>query len=107
MGIEGSVVLKVGINAKGEVVQVRVIGKAGHGFDEAARDALRQFKFSPARTSDGQAVDVQLHLYVRVRHVALTPRRRTRAGWRCQEASTCVGDPPASSGLTRSRRGVL
>ncbi|HET6148468.1 MAG TPA: TonB family protein [Polyangia bacterium] len=60
MGIEGKVVLKVGINAKGDVVQVRVIGKAGNGFDEAARNALRQFKFSPARTSDGQAVDYSL-----------------------------------------------
>jgi len=60
MGIEGKVVLKVGINAKGEVVQVRVIGKAGNGFDEAARNALRQFRFSPARTSDGQAVDYSL-----------------------------------------------
>ena len=58
MGIEGRVVLKVGLNAKGEVVQVKVISKAGHGFDEAARDALRQF--SPARTSDGQAVDYSL-----------------------------------------------
>lgn len=60
MGIEGKVVLKVGLNAKGEVVQVRVIGKAGNGFDEAARDALRQFKFSPARTSDGQAVEYSM-----------------------------------------------
>jgi protein TonB len=60
MGIEGKVVLKVGINAQGDVVQVRVIGKAGNGFDEAARNALRQFKFSPARTSDGQAVDYSL-----------------------------------------------
>ena len=60
MGIEGKVVLKVGINARGEVVQVRVIGKAGNGFDEAARNALRQFKFSPARTSDGQAVDYSM-----------------------------------------------
>jgi protein TonB len=60
MGLEGKVVLKVGIDAKGNVVQVRVISKAGNGFDEAARNALRQFKFSPARTSDGQAVDYSL-----------------------------------------------
>jgi protein TonB len=60
MGIEGRVVLKVSINASGDVVQVRVISKAGNGFDEAARNALRQFKFSPARTSDGQAVDYSL-----------------------------------------------
>jgi protein TonB len=60
MGIEGKVILKVSLDSKGSVVQVRIVGRAGHGFDEAARDALRQFKFSPARTSDGQAVDYSL-----------------------------------------------
>lgn len=60
MGIEGKVVLKISLDSSGNVVQVRVIAKAGHGFDEAARDALRQAKFSPARTSDGQAVDYSL-----------------------------------------------
>lgn len=56
MGIEGKVDLKVSIDENGEVQQVKVIGRAGHGFDEAARDALHRFKFSPARTSDGKAV---------------------------------------------------
>jgi protein TonB len=60
MGFEGKVVLKVSLDSKGNVVQVKIIGRAGHGLDEAARDALRQFKFSPARTSDGQAVDYSL-----------------------------------------------
>jgi protein TonB len=60
MGIEGKVDLKVGIDENGDVRQVKVIGKAGHGFDEAARDALRRFKFSPARTSDGKAVAVNI-----------------------------------------------
>jgi protein TonB len=60
MGIEGKVVLKVSLDSKGNVVQVRIISRVGHGLDEAARDALRQFKFSPARTSDGQAVDYSL-----------------------------------------------
>jgi TonB family protein len=57
MGIEGKVELKVSIDENGDVRQVKIIGRpAGYGFDEAARDALRQFKFSPARTSDGKAV---------------------------------------------------
>jgi len=56
MGVEGKVALKVGIDENGDVRQVRVISKAGYGFDEAARDAMRRFKFSPARTSDGKAV---------------------------------------------------
>jgi protein TonB len=60
MGLEGKVDLRVGIDENGEVRQVKVIGKAGHGFDEAARDALRRFKFSPARTSDGKAVAVNI-----------------------------------------------
>ena len=60
MGIEGKVDLRVGIDENGEVRQVKVIGKAGHGFDEAARDALRRFKFSPARTSDGKPVAVNI-----------------------------------------------
>jgi protein TonB len=60
MGIEGTVELKVDLDENGAVVRVRVIGRAGHGFDEAARDALRRFKFSPARTSDGKAVKYSL-----------------------------------------------
>ena len=60
MGIEGKVDLRVGIDENGEVRQVKIVGKAGHGFDEAARDALRRFRFSPARTSDGKAVAVNI-----------------------------------------------
>ena len=56
LGIEGVVKLSVGIDATGHVVQVRVISKAGHGFDEAATKAMRRFRFSPARTNDGRAV---------------------------------------------------
>jgi periplasmic protein TonB len=60
MGFEGKVTLKVDIDENGEIRGVKVIGKAGHGFDEAARDAMRRFKFSPARGSDGRAVAVSI-----------------------------------------------
>jgi protein TonB len=56
LGIEGKVKLSVGIDPKGSVVEVRVIERAGHGFDEAAARAMRKFRFSPALTSDGRAV---------------------------------------------------
>jgi periplasmic protein TonB len=56
MGMEGTVRLKLGIDEKGNVVSVRVIERAGHEFDEAAAKALKQFKFTPARASDGRAV---------------------------------------------------
>ena len=48
LGIEG-VVVKLSIDEKGRVVQVEGVERAGHGFDEAAREALRQVKFTPAR----------------------------------------------------------
>jgi vitamin B12 transporter len=56
MGIEGKVVAKLYIDETGAVRRVTIIEKAGHGFDEAAREALKKFKFSPPRTSDGKAV---------------------------------------------------
>jgi protein TonB len=56
LGIEGAVRIKVGIDEKGNVVQVKVIERAGHGFDEAAAKAMKAAKFKPAMTSDGRAV---------------------------------------------------
>jgi protein TonB len=57
MGIEGKVVLRVGLDRRGAIRSVRVIKKAGYGFDEVATAAMWKFKFSPARTRDGTAVD--------------------------------------------------
>jgi protein TonB len=55
MGIEGVVVATLYIDENGDVRRVKITEKAGHGFDELARDALKKFKFSPGRTSDGKA----------------------------------------------------
>jgi len=60
LGLEGAVTLSVGINEKGAVVEVRVLKRAGHKFDEAAVRALREFRFAPARTSDGRAVPTRI-----------------------------------------------
>ena len=60
MGIEGYVDAKLLISEKGDVIEVKIIKTAGHGFDEAARAALKKFKFSPARTSDGKAVPTNI-----------------------------------------------
>jgi protein TonB len=56
MGIEGVVVLKVGIDETGKVVQVKVIERAGHGFDEAASKAMWKAKFKAARGNDGRSL---------------------------------------------------
>ncbi len=60
MGIEGQVLLRVGIDRRGKIRSVKVIKKAGYGFDEAAEKALWQFRFTPARTQDGRPVDRQI-----------------------------------------------
>ena len=54
-GIEGQVVLRLRIGAEGQVVEARVLESAGHGFDEAALAAVRQFSFEPG-TLDGAPV---------------------------------------------------
>ena len=45
----GAVGLEVIIDKDGKVVDARVTAPAGHGFDEAALVAVRQFVFAPAR----------------------------------------------------------
>jgi TonB family protein len=57
LGLEGQVVMRVGIDRHGVVRSVRVVKKAGYGFDEAASQSIRRYKFSPARTNDGRPVD--------------------------------------------------
>jgi TonB family protein len=63
MGIEGVVKLKIGIDENGNIVRVKVLTVAGHGFDEAASKALWRAKFKPAVSSDGRAVPSNL-MYV-------------------------------------------
>lgn len=48
MGREGKVVLSLLIDESGRLIEARVIEKAGHGFDEAALEAVRLSKFKPA-----------------------------------------------------------
>jgi protein TonB len=56
LGIEGVVQLRIGIDQTGKVVQVKVLVRAGHGFDEAAAKAVRESRWEPALTSEGKAV---------------------------------------------------
>jgi TonB family protein len=56
-GLEGLVVLKVVIDERGRVGDVEVMRSVGHGFDEAAVAAVRQWKFRPA-TRNGKPIKV-------------------------------------------------
>jgi TonB family protein len=62
--LEGEVVLLVEIDETGAVMNAEVISSAGHGFDEAAAAAVRQFRFSPAEI-DGLPAAVQIEYVYR------------------------------------------
>ncbi|WP_084503040.1 energy transducer TonB [Desulfatirhabdium butyrativorans] len=48
-GLEGTVVLLLMLDKNGRIVDIEVISGAGHGFDEAAIEAVRDSTFSPAQ----------------------------------------------------------
>jgi protein TonB len=48
MGREGTVVLRVAINEKGNLTDVDVVQSGGYGFDEEAVRAIRDSTFKPA-----------------------------------------------------------
>jgi vitamin B12 transporter len=62
-GREGSVVLKLAIDAAGSVVDASVERAAGDGFDEAARAAALRFRFSPARRAGEPVASRILYRY--------------------------------------------
>ena len=50
-GLQGEVVLQLDLDPEGRVRSVQVVVPAGHGFDEAAVEAARQFVFTPAEVN--------------------------------------------------------
>jgi protein TonB len=57
MGIEGKVLVRIGIDRRGTIKSVRVLQKAGYGMDEEAVKAAWQGKYRPARGVDDKPVD--------------------------------------------------
>ncbi|MGC3999187.1 MAG: TonB family protein [Anaeromyxobacter sp.] len=47
-GLEGDVRLELLVNAQGSVEQLRIVQRAGHGFDEVAETLRTTFRFQPA-----------------------------------------------------------
>lgn len=58
-GVEGDVRLELIVADAGTVENARVVRGIGHGLDEAALQAVRQFRFAPA-TKDGHPVHVRM-----------------------------------------------
>jgi peptide/nickel transport system substrate-binding protein len=59
LGAKGRVFLRVLINREGEVSKVVVLRSSGYDFlDEAAKEAVRKYKFIPAKDKDGNPIEV-------------------------------------------------
>jgi protein TonB len=58
-GVEANVKLELVVSPAGKVEDVRVLRRAGHGLDEAAIGAARDFQFAPA-IKNGHAVRVRM-----------------------------------------------
>lgn len=63
---QGTVVLWLVVDANGRPQQIRVQRALGMGLDEKAIEAVKQWKFDPAR-KDGQAVPVMIYVEVNFR----------------------------------------
>jgi TonB family protein len=62
-GLEGDVVLEIVVRDDGSVGDVKILKGLGAGLDRRAVDAVRQWRFSPARRH-GAAVDVMVEVAV-------------------------------------------
>ncbi|WNZ63135.1 energy transducer TonB [Myxococcus sp. MxC21-1] len=79
--LEGTVVMWVDISETGAVSNVEVSQPAGHGFDEAAVEAVRQFQFEPAEV-DGVPAPVRIeYAYQFVFRPPPPPEGRTPPPW--------------------------
>jgi periplasmic protein TonB len=63
LGVEGDVVLEIVVRADGSVGQISLVHRLGSGLDQRAVDAVRQWRFSPARRH-GTPVDVLVEVAV-------------------------------------------
>lgn len=62
-GVEGDVVLEIVVRRDGSVGDVKVLRRLGAGLDQKAIDAVRQWRFSPARRL-GAPIDVVVEVAV-------------------------------------------
>ena len=62
-GTEGDVVLEIVVRSDGNVGDVKLLRSLGSGLDQKAIEAVRQWKFSPARRM-GAPVDVVVEVSV-------------------------------------------
>ena len=76
--IEGAVILQVGIDAKGNVINVKLLKGAHKNLDQAAVEALSQWKYQPVK-KDGEPVPVTFTVTVdfKLRKTTFDPSSKT------------------------------
>ncbi|WP_437967000.1 TonB-dependent siderophore myxochelin receptor MxcH [Sorangium sp. So ce260] len=105
--LEGTVVLKLLIDAAGRVTEAEVTRPAGNGFDEAARAAALRFRFTPARRG-GAAVAARILYGVDFRLPAEPPAEPSAsagggAGVPAAPAGAAVPAAPAGAAVPAAR----
>ena len=61
--IEGSVTLLIVVDKKGDVIDAKVVKGLGHGLDENAVVAVKEWKYKPAE-KDGEPITVKMEVTV-------------------------------------------
>jgi len=96
-GLEAVVKVRLTIDATGQVTDAVVVEPAGHGFDEAARAAARQYRFKPAEW-DGVpgpiTVDTAIHFVLQKAETAAPAAGRGPPG----ATSAAAPPPPGHAG---------
>jgi TonB family protein len=67
LGIEGQVILRIALDEKGGIHDIKVVKGLGHGLDEVAVKAMRyrrECRFKPAIANDGKSVPFVIERYV-------------------------------------------
>ncbi len=92
-GVGAVVGLQLDVAVDGQVSDVRVVRRAGFGFDEAAVAAARRYRFSPALV-DGQPAASTVELEQRF---AVHPRLTAEAVAAAPPAAAVAATPPAAA----------
>jgi TonB family protein len=100
LGLAASVRLRVTIAADGHVDNAVIAEPVGHGFDEAALQAVRQFRFSPAEI-DGVPAPVQIEYVYHFVLQARAPDAGTEAPTPAPQPATLAGEIVARGSRTR------
>jgi TonB family protein len=65
--LQGSVILEAIVTAEGKATKIVLVRRLGDGLDEKAIDAVKSWKFKPAKDSSGNPVEVLVPIEVTFR----------------------------------------